>query len=76
MYYSSPFPNVRPIHRSAFIHDMATNRSYETYSFYTSVQKCILSAVQCIVIYDKMPEVVRKNKASLQSFLKREVRMR
>lgn len=64
MYYSSPFPNVRLIHRSTFIHDVVPNRSYEIYTFYTSIQKCILSAVQGIVMY-KMPEAVRTNKASL-----------
>lgn len=65
MYYSSPFTNVRHIHRSAFIHNIRPNRSYDIYSFYTSVHKCMLSTGNCIVIYDKMPEAVMKNKVFL-----------
>lgn len=65
MFYSSPFPSIKLIHRSAFIHDIAPNRSPEIPSFYTSAQKCILSAAQYIEMGDEMPQAVRRNKEFL-----------
>lgn len=65
MFYSSPFSKARLIHRSAFIHDIAPNRSPEMSSFYTSAEKGILSAAQYIEMGEEMPEAVRRSKEFL-----------